>query len=214
MKKYILGILKNIFNPAISFLVRIDNKSVISRHSRVYMHSRVTNSTMSDYSYVGRYSNLTHADVGKFCSIGGGVLLGMGKHTLDKLSTSPIFTEKHNGTRNSWVKNSTVYPFQRVKVGNDVWIGTRAMIMGGVTIGDGAIIGAGAIVTKDVPPYAIVAGVPAKIIRYRYSADVIDILEKIQWWNNNPDFLKQHLDLFQCDNICVSDLMSVFGDIR
>lgn len=201
MLKYILGILKNLFNPAVSLFVKIDNKSVISRKAKVYGKTQVTDSTMGDYSYIGRNSRLVYADVGKFCSISGDVKIGMGSHTLDKLSTSPIFTEKRNGTGHSWVQTDMLDPFRRVKVGNDVWIGTGVMVMGGVTIGDGAVIGAGAIVTKDVPPYAVVGGVPAKIIRYRFSEEHIEALLKMKWWDKSEGVLRENINLFQDGDI-------------
>ncbi len=197
MLKYLLGLLKNLFNPAVSFFTKIDDKSAVSRKAKVYGNTQVTNSTLGDYSYVGRNSRIIHADVGKFCSISGAVRLGMGTHTLDKLSTSPIFTERHNSTGFQWADVQTDNPFKRVTVGNDVWIGTGVMIMGGVTIGDGAVVGAGAIVTKDVPPYAIVGGVPAKIIRYRFSEETIELLNKIQWWEKDEAELKENIELFQ-----------------
>lgn len=204
MLKYFLGLIKNLFNPAVSLFAKIDNYSVISRKARVFGNVQVTNSSMGDYSYVGRRSRIIYADVGKFCSIAGDVRLGMGTHTLDKLSTSPIFTERKNSTGHHWAEVQTDNPYKRVTVGNDVWIGTRALIMGGVTIGDGAVIGAGAIVTKDVPPYAIVVGVPARIIRYRFSNVTIEKLETLKWWDLSENVLKKNIELFQrsdCENI-------------
>lgn len=202
MLKYILGFFLNLFNPAVSLFAKVDNKSVISKKARVYGHVQASSSTMGDYSYIGRNSRLIHADVGKFCSIASETKIGMGTHTLDKISTSPIFTESKNGTKHSWVKVSAVNPFKRVKVGNDVWIGVRTMVMGGVTIGDGAVIGAGSIVTKDIPPYAVVAGVPAKVIRYRFSQEQIDALLANPWWNLPEEQLREKIELFQSsDNI-------------
>ena len=197
MLKYILGLLKNLFNPAVSLFVKIDYQSRISRKAKVYGRVQVTNSTIGDYSYVGRDSRVVHADIGKFCSIAGDVRIGMGSHTLDKLSTSPIFTEAHNSTKHQWTDSSIVEPYKRVTIGNDVWIGTDAMIMGGIRIADGAVIGAGAIVTKDVPPYAIVGGVPAKIIRYRFSENLITKLVSLKWWNLSEDILKEKIEVFQ-----------------
>lgn len=197
MFKYIIGFLYNLFNPAVSLFAIIDNMSVISRKARVYERTQVTHSSIGDYSYVGRGARVIHADVGKYCSIAGDVKLGMGNHTIDKLSTSPIFTECHNATRHQWTKHQIDNPYKRVKVGNDVWIGTEAKIMGGVTIGDGAVVGAGAIVTKDVPPYAIVVGVPARIIRYRFSEEIIMKLEEWKWWNLPESVLKNNITLFQ-----------------
>lgn len=197
MLKYILGFIKYLFNPAVSLFAKIDNKSVISRKAKVYGMVQVSDSTMGDYSYIGRKSRLIHADIGKYCSIGSETRVGMGTHTLDKLSTSPIFTEKRNGTGHSWVDTSAVNPFKRVTVGSDVWIGQRAMIMGGITIGNGAVVGAGAIVTKDVPPFAIVAGVPAKVIRFRFSQDTIETINKVKWWELDDKELQKQIGLFQ-----------------
>lgn len=197
MLKYILGLLKNLFNPAVSLFTKIDDKSVISRKAKVYGKTQVTNSTIGDFSYVGRNSRIIYADVGKFCSISGDVKVGMGTHTLDKLSTSPIFTERNNSTGHQWADKQTDNPFKRVFVGNDVWIGTGVMVMGGVTIGDGAVIGAGAVVTKPVPPYAVVGGVPAKIIRYRFSEEQIETLLKLRWWDEPEEILKNNIKLYQ-----------------
>jgi acetyltransferase-like isoleucine patch superfamily enzyme len=203
MLKYLLGILKNLFNPALSLFVEIDNKSHVDRNAKVYSHVHIASSTIGAYSYVGRNSRIVHADIGRFCSIASETKVGMGTHTLDKLSTSPIFTEKKNGTAHSWTCVSNVNPYKRVTVGNDVWIGVRVMIMGGVSIGDGAVIAAGSIVTKDIPPYSVAAGVPAKVIRYRFPQDVINRLEALKWWNLPDEVLKEHIHLFQQENIDV-----------
>jgi len=205
MRKYILGLLINFFNPAVSILARIDNKSSVDRKAKVNRSAKIFRSTIGRYSYVGKRSSLVNAEVGAFCSIASDVCVGMGTHDLAKLSTSPLFTEKYNGTGYSWVEQ-TPFPFEKVIVGNDVWIGERAMIMGGKTVGDGAVIGAGAVVTKDVPPYAIVGGVPAKVIRYRFPEEIIDRLEASKWWNLPDDKLKKHIALFQSDDIEIEAL--------
>lgn len=201
MLKYILGLLKNLFNPAVSLFATIDNLSHISRKAKVYGRTHIAESTIGAYSYVGRYSRIVHADVGKFCSIASETKIGMSTHTLDKLSTSPVFTEAKNATKHSWVNISTTNPYKHVTVGNDVWIGVRAMIMGGNTIGNGAVVAAGSIVTKDVPPYAVVAGVPAKVIRYRFPQKTIERLEALQWWNLPDDILIENIVLFQSNEI-------------
>ena len=99
MIKYVLGFLRNLFNPAVSFFAKIDNNSNISHKAKVYSCVQVNNSTIDDYSYVGRRSRVIYADIGKFCSVAGDVKLGLGTHTMNRLSTSPIFTEKHNPTK-------------------------------------------------------------------------------------------------------------------
>lgn len=200
MIQYIIGGLKNILNPAVPVRAFIDDVSVVNRRARVGVNCKVFRSSMGAYSYIGKGTQLICAEVGKFCSISGNVLVGMGTHSLTKLSTSPIFTESRNGTGSSWTDSNSATPYEKVKIGNDVWIGTRAMILGGVTVGNGAVVGAGAIVTKDVPPYAIVAGTPAHIIRFRFKDEIIDRLENLQWWNLPDEVLKKNIALFQSDN--------------
>ena len=84
----------------------------------------------------------------------------------------------------------------QIEIGNDVWIGDSAIIMDGVKIGDGSIIAAGAVVTKDVPPYAIVGGVPAKIIRYRFDEDDINFLLELSWWEKDKKWIKENAEKF------------------
>lgn len=187
----------SIFLRSIAFSARVEY-SQISRKAKIWKNTKVFHSKVEDYSYIGPETKLTHAEIGKFCSIAGDCIIGIGNHTLDYISSSSIFTERRNGTEMSWVnqdKNAANY--RKVRIGNDVWIGTRAIIMGGVTIGDGAVIGAGAVVTKNVPPYSIVGGVPAKVIRYRFSESQINMLLNFKWWDLPEDTLKSNIQLFQ-----------------
>lgn len=122
--------------------------------------------------------------IGKFCSIACGAkfLFNAANHSLKSLSTYPFpifYDEWEHGiwADKAWDNKGDIV------VGNDVWIGYEAIILSGVHIGDGAIVGARAVVTKDVPPYAVVGGVPAKIIRKRFSDAVIEELMALQWWN-------------------------------
>ena len=138
--------------------------------------------------------NTKETTIGKFCSIGSEAVLGAGQHPVDRLSTHP-FTYRNVDIENYGsicTPKDNIIPVtsdKPIKIGNDVWIGFRALIMDGITIGDGAIVGACAVVTKDVPPYAIVGGVPAKIIRYRFPSEIIDKLLELKWWDYPEDFI-------------------------
>lgn len=114
-----------------------------------------------------------YTEIGKYCSIANDAVIGAREHPLEYFSTHPVSHDCVN------------YPGKEKKtiIGNDVWIGTRAFIKKGVTIGDGAVIAANAVVTKNIPPYAVAAGVPTKIVKYRFEDEIIEELLKLQWWN-------------------------------
>lgn len=141
--------------------------------------------------------------IGKFCSIACGAkfLFNSANHNMNSLSTYPfpLFFEewdlKIEDVADSWNNKGDIV------IGNDVWIGYEAVIMAGVTIGDGAIIGTRAVVTKDVPPYTIVGGVPAKIIRKRFSDDTISKLLEIKWWNWEKEKIQKNIEAIKSGNI-------------
>lgn len=193
----ILDYFVNLFNPAISLLTRSEN-SHISRKAKIYRFSKIDYSIIDDYTYISPHARVIHANIGKYCSIAGDTCIGMAQHPLHFISTSPIFFSPRNGTGKRWVQHNMGFnEYKQVNIGNDVWIGSRAMVMGGVTIGDGAVIAAGAVVTKDVPPYAVVGGVPAKIIRYRFDEHVIAKLTAMKWWNAKESDIRTHISIFQ-----------------
>ena len=141
--------------------------------------------------------------IGKFCSIACGAkfLFNSANHTLKSLSTYPfalLFDEwnmKKKDVASGWDNKGDIV------IGNDVWIGYKAIILAGVKIGDGAIIGTGALVTKDVPAYSIVGGVPAKIIRKRFSEDIINELEILKWWDWPKQKIAQNIIDIQSGDI-------------
>ena len=147
--------------------------------------------------------NSDKLQIGKFCSIACGAkfLFNSANHTLSSLSTYPfpLFfeewgLEKKDVTK-AWDNKGDII------IGNDVWIGYEAVILAGVTIGDGAIIGTRAVVTKDVPPYTIVGGVPAKPIKKRFSDEIISKLLGIQWWNWSDEKIARNIGAIQSGNI-------------
>jgi acetyltransferase-like isoleucine patch superfamily enzyme len=158
-------------------------------------------------SYIGPYSKIS-AHIGRFTSIASYVCTVAGRHAYQApfATTCPMFFSLNPNHSQSGSTFATEQMFEELKfavpekqldveIGNDVWIGERAMIIGGVHIADGAVVLAGAVVTKDVPPYAIVGGVPAKIIRYRYDEETISFLLTTQWWNNTEEWFKENWKL-------------------
>ena len=131
--------------------------------------------------------------IGKYCSISHGVKIGMGPHPLSFVSTSTVFYDPYRGV----VDRQLYDEFKDkgfTKIGHDVLIGTNAVILAGVNIGTGAVVAAGSIVVKNVPPYAIVGGNPAEILKYRFNKKTIDHLLKIEWWNMDVKLLFTKLD--------------------
>ena len=141
--------------------------------------------------------------IGKFCSIACGAkfLFTSGNHSMQSLSTYtfPIFYEEWGldakDIRSAWDNKGDIV------IGNDVWIGYEAVILSGVTVGDGAIVGARAVVTKDVPPYTIVAGVPAHPIRKRFDEEVIAKLQALRWWDWDEEKIKRCIPAIQSGDI-------------
>lgn len=128
--------------------------------------------------------------IGRYCSFGNDVIIGGEEHPTNWLSTHPF--QYNSKTRGISVECKTCTQTKEPPIiGNDVWVGARVIVMRGVSIGDGAIIGAGSIVTKDVPAYAIVAGVPAKVIKLRFPIEIIERLKTLKWWNLDPTQLKK-----------------------
>lgn len=194
-----IGRIKKQFrNRKLSLLAFYDPTSVISDKSRIQRFVVMRRTTVGDYSYIGYNTNIYHAEIGKFCSISKDVCIGLPSHPSRFISTSPIFVNIINGTGYSWSKQDLFDAVpEKVNIQNDVWIGMKVTIMGGVTIGNGAIIAAHSVVTKDVPPYAVVGGVPAKIIKYRFTEDIIDALQQSAWWTRNDTFLQERIAAFQ-----------------
>ncbi len=141
--------------------------------------------------------------IGKFTQIGGFVGVYSTNHPTDYLS---IYTG--NNFLNGYLKKNTQYG--NVEIGNDVWIGHGVVILKDIKIGNGAILGSGSIITKDVPPYAIVGGTPAKILKYRFSEDVIDKLNEIKWWDKPLEDLEAKKDFFTCPIKSIEDIKDFF----
>lgn len=211
MIKYILGFFKYLFYGKVSLLAFITQTSFISKKAKINRFAKIYSSSILEYSYIGSGTEVVNSKIGKYSSIAKNCNIGLATHTLNFISTCPIFTEKKNGTGSSWIEKDIVnQEINTVDIGNDVWIGNRATVLCNVKVGNGVIIGTGAIVTKDVPDYAIVAGVPAKIIRYRFNKEIIDKLLEISWWNMPEEKIKKHIKFFQRSDITI-DILEEFN---
>lgn len=184
------------------------NKSAkLQEKNKIGHRTDIANSIIGYGSYIGDDSYLRRVRVGKYCSIGNEVRILYGTHPTDKfVSTHPAFysTLKQAGftwvTKECFQERNYAIPEEKISVviGNDVWIAGHVQILEGVKIGDGAIVAAGAVVTDDVPAYAIVGGVPAKIIRWRFDEEERSWLTELQWWDKDEAWIKEHAEDF-CD---------------
>lgn len=204
---FVTGFIKNLFNPHVSCLAFVSSNNEIDAKATIFRGVKIKGSKVGAYTYISANTDVENAEIGKFCSISDHCRIGMGGHNTNQISTSPIFTEAHNGTKFQWTdKDVNAAPLKKAFVGNDVLIGSHSLILGGVTIGNGAVVAAGAVVTKDVPPYAIVGGVPASIIKYRFSQDIINKLQELRWWDWPEERLRANIGLFQSYDVNIADL--------
>lgn len=168
------------------------NNSHLLDSVRIDRNNHIDNCIIGKHTYTGRNSILLHAKVGAFCSLSWNVSIGGADHDYSRITqhslvydnSSPFFSEESNKSFNRYK--------QPVTIGNDVWIAAGAVITRGVRIGNGAVVAANAVVTRDVPDYAIVAGVPAKVIKYRFEKKIISLLLKLKWWEWDDEKIKEN----------------------
>lgn len=173
-----------------------------------YIDGHVTNCHIGRGTYIMNSCWFSNCLIGRYCSIASEVkMVQKHGHPISYASSSPVFSTQ-DAMVETYINNSALPSYglnEKISlagqewdavIGNDVWIGARSILLGAITIGDGAIIGAGSVVTKNVPPYAIVAGNPARIIKYRFSKETIQLLLETKWWNREECWLKEHASLF------------------
>lgn len=183
-------IIKKLHLPAIK-------NSVVHKTSKVEGGSSFINSKMEKYSFCGYQCDIQNTEIGSFVSIANNVIIGGGMHPVDWASTSPVFYDNRDSVKKKFSRHKRVANL-KVVIGHDVWIGNNCLIKQGVQIGHGSVIGMGAIVTKDVAPYTIVAGSPAKLIRNRFDESVSNALLESAWWDLDEEKLEE-LSIYICE---------------
>ena len=188
--KYIIPkiIKKTLNRPAI-------NESVVDKTSKIDVGSVVFGSTLGRYSYLGEHTSLIKTTVGNFTCISNYCAIGGGQHPVDWVSMSPVFNSSKGIIKKKFAQLD-YNPYQTTEIGNDVWIGSHCLIKAGVKIADGAVIGMGSVVTKDVGAYEIWAGNPAKLIKKRFDDKTIESLEKTQWWTWDDEKVEKFAEDF------------------
>lgn len=204
--KYLIFRFQNRHKVKIGLYCQVRN-TVFEGKNSVADGTKLLNCKVGYGSYINKCTSLSFVKIGRFCSIADSVCTSLGNHPINYVSTHPSFyynTEKQIG----WTLYKgeplfkEIYKFPKgenlyqVVIGNDVWIGSHVLIMGGIKIGDGAIIAAGAVVTKDVEPYSVVGGVPAKLIKMRFPEEQIDQLLKIKWWDRSISDIESNINAF------------------
>jgi acetyltransferase-like isoleucine patch superfamily enzyme len=149
--------------------------------------------TLGDWSYVNSGTLIASGRIGRFCSVGSLCQIGMPNHPMDFLSTSPKLYGPANVFDDGQQWDHYAEP---PEIGSDVWIGAHAFVRQGVRVGSGAVIAAGAVVVKDVPAFAVVAGVPARVMRYRFSSQTIGRILENPWWDMPVTSLRSFREAF------------------
>ena len=169
--------------------------SRIHRTSKVESGSHIVNTNFERHSYCGYDCEIINADIGSFCSIANNVIIGGAVHPMNWVSMSPVFFEGRDSVKAKYSKHK-LNESKRTRIGHDVWIGSNSIIKQGVTIGVGAVVGMGSIVTKDVEAYTIVVGCPAKLLRKRFNDQISTKLLEIKWWEFSDEQLYAYAKYF------------------
>lgn len=185
LKRFVAKALRAVLQPP-----AITN-SRLAKKARVCSGSQINDSDIDNYSYIGHDCFFVNVQVGRFSSVADNCRLGGATHPIERVSTSPVF---HSG-KNILKKNFANHPdisTAKIIVGHDVWIGANAIVLSGVSIGTGAVVGAGSVVTKSIPPYEIWAGNPAKKIRDRFSEETKEALLRSCWWTWDDEKIEKY----------------------
>lgn len=192
------GALPKIGETVIDPSVRL-REAVIGRRCEVLRNSRLEYSSLGDYSYLGEHCEVADAEIGKFCAIANMVRIGAPNHPMERPSQHR-FTYVPEYYTTGVTRDAEFFTARRsarVIIGNDVWIGHAAILLPGVSVGDGAVIAAGAVVSRHVAPYMVVGGVPARVLRDRFSREIAARLQEIAWWDWPDTLLFERIEAFR-----------------
>jgi virginiamycin A acetyltransferase len=187
----------SVSNTALLRGVNIKGKVIIHEHARVYQgvylsgNIEIGRYTSLNGPNIDIYSKMNHVKIGNFCSIARNVSIQEFNHRIDGVSTFLINKNIFNDKDDTDISSKGA-----VVIGNDVWVGTQCVILSGVNIGNGAVVASNSVVIDNVPPFAIVGGSPARVIKYRFSEDVIEQLNALQWWDWDISKIKANKNLF------------------
>lgn len=208
-------------NKCKSNFVEVAKSAIVSFDCEFEGNNIVQDRTILVQSYIGKGTYirpdcyLKNVKIGRYCSIAPFVKIVDGNHPTSKfVATHPVFYKDKKMAGLSFEHESGFEQYSYtdsskkwlVEIGNDVWIGENALIMNGVKIGDGAVVASGAVVTKDVEPYSIVGGIPARIFRYRFSVQQIKFLSDYKWWNKDYDWIKEHIVFFDDIDLFIDEV--------
>ena len=191
--KNVLDIPKRLFSHIALFCVL--QEAIVDKTAAICSGVRFYRGKLGKYSYIGNNSFVSDTDIGNFTSISTDCYIGGTSHPTDWVSTSPVFHKWENIMKKNFARHEFEI-FKRTTIGSDVWIGNRVMIKAGVKIADGAVVGMGSIVTKDIGSYEIWAGNPARLIRKRFDDETINKLMKIEWWKWDDQRIEKYAQVF------------------
>lgn len=197
--KNIFALPRRLFSHVALFCVLQD--AIVDETAAICSSVKFYRGKIGKYSYIGNNSFVIDTNIGNFTSISTDCYIGGTSHPTEWVSTSPVFHKWENIMKKNFARHEFEI-FKRTNIGNDVWIGNRVMIKAGISIADGAVIGMGSIITKDVGPYEIWAGNPARMIRKRFDDETIHKLMELKWWNwSDADIEKYAQDFTSCESL-------------
>ena len=181
-------------------------ESIIGERSSIQRYCDIWRLKLGRFSCVGRVSTIQATEIGQFCALSWNLRIGGDDHDYNMVSTHPFWHDISWGLSNN--KEYSEYYHEKEYeepciIGNDVWIGAGVSICRNVRIGNGCVIGGGAVITKDIEPYSIVVGVPGRVIKKRFDDNTIERLEKIKWWDLREEVIRENLNLFR--DKCMDD---------